>query len=163
MAEVQAMAVDLLDRLDPILGQAVQNPRPAVWSELARAAKRLQEFYELSFVQLAAHPEPGRSEQMANEVGAIIDHVAHREESHAGEIWLLRFEEKVVCAEHAFTTAGHMLLCLGAIGQSMPDGGTPEGSQGITEENADQVLRRNLEYVERVYNVLTTATIGMLS
>ena len=163
MAEVQAMAVDLVDRLTPILRQAADDPWPGPWSELSHATKSLQDFYELSFVQLAAHPEPWRSEELAAVVRARIDHAAHRETSHGDEDRRLTPQEEAACAESANSTTEHLLYCLGAIGQSAPGSATSEDKEAIGKRITDPAHRSTMAYTLTVHRRLATATVEMLS
>lgn len=163
MAEVQAMAVDLVDRLGPILNDLAQHPQPGAWTRLARATKHLQDFYERSFVELAEHPEPGRSQELADEVGALLNGVSHHEKSHEGQDRPLRYEEKAAIAGHAVTAAGYLARSLGTLGDTTIDGTRPGSSQPMTPETADAALRDDLGYVQAVYKRLATATLNIQS
>lgn len=105
LAEVQAMAVDLSDSLVPLLNSLAEQSQPGAWTQIARATTHLQDFCERSFVELAAHPEPGRSQELADETGALLAAVAHHQKSHESQDRSLSLDEKSAIAGHATAPA----------------------------------------------------------
>src|SRR5579883_644997 len=59
--------------LTPVLPQVAEDPRPGPTARAFACYQALQDFYERSFVRLAACPEPGRSEESAAVVAARIE------------------------------------------------------------------------------------------
>lgn len=163
MAEVQAMAVDLVDRLVPLLNTLAEHPQPGAWTQLARATTHLQGFYERSFVELAEHPEPGRSQELADETGALLVAVVHHQKSHEDQDRPLSLDEKSAIAAHATTVADHLLGCLRALGDSTPDGGRPAADQAMTAENADATLHAGIDHAQNLARRLATATLDVQS
>lgn len=157
-AEVQAQAVDLVDRLGPLLATLTETPRTGAWTELARATQHLQDWYQLAFVTLAENPEPGRTQEGADAIGAMLDRVAHHEEIRARDARPLSFEEKASCAAHAATVAEHLRQCLAALGRRLP-GPADDGSSTMTEDTVDEELQRDLDRAQRTYQQLARATL----
>lgn len=162
-AEVQAMAVDLVDRLVPLLNSLAEQPQSGAWTQLARATTHLQDFYERSFVELAEHPEPGRSQELADETGTLLAAVAHHQKSHESQDRSLSLDEKSAIAGHAATAADHLVGCLRALGDSTPGGERPDPAQPMTTENADATLRAGLDYSQAVARRLAIATLNVQS
>lgn len=159
-AEVQAQAVDLIDRIGPLVATLTETPRTGAWSELARATQHLQEWYQLAFVTLAEHPEPGRTREGAIAIGAMLDRAAHHEEIRIRDVRPLTFEEKASCAAHAATVAEHLRQCLIASGQRVR-GATDDGSSTMTEDTVDEELQRDLDRARRIYEHLARATLAL--
>jgi hypothetical protein len=159
-AEVQAQAVDLVDRLGPLLATLSEVPRTGAWSELARATQHLQEWYQLAFVSLAGHPEPGRTQEGADAIATMLDQAAHHEEIRARDNRPLSFDEKASCAAHAATVAEHLRQCLLALGQRIP-GAADDGSSSMSEDTADEELQRDLDRAQHTYQQLARATLDV--